>query len=179
MSPARRVLLATLSFCLFAASVALCPEVRAQNQNASPDSGAAQSGPKKPVRKPDQVKTNDPVAQLAVKRAPEAAGNATEAQAPPSAEQSSDATTASTEETEKKAAEIASLEKQIQDKTKRITFLMRLFVTDERPFLNDPANQKVDETAQDRRKYEQDELLWETAELAKLKARLNEIKAAK
>ena len=179
MSPARRVLLLTLPFLLLAASVAFCPEIRAQGQNSSTGTGTAQSGPKKPARKPDQVKTNDPVAQLAVKRAPETPGKEAGAQEPGSAEQSSDATTASTEETEKKAAEIASLERQIQDKTKRITFLMRLFVADERPFLNDPTNQKADETTQDRRKYEQDELLWETAELAKLKTRLNEIKAAR
>ena len=55
---------------------------------------------------------------------------------------------------------------------------MRLFVADERRFLNDPANQNVPEAAHDERRYEQDELLWETGELARLKHRLNDIKAA-
>ena len=81
------------------------------------------------------------------------------------------------DDTAKKAAEIASLQQQIQDKTKKIAFLMRLFVNDERPFLNDPSNQSVDGAIQDRRKYEQDELLYETAELAKLKNRLNQLTA--
>ena len=86
---------------------------------------------------------------------------------------------AAPEDPEKRAAEMASLEKQIQDKQKRIVLLMRLFVNDERPFLNDPGNPKGDEASQERRKYEQDELLWETSQLAKLKAGLNELKAAK
>ena len=83
------------------------------------------------------------------------------------------------DEKEKRAAEIARLESQIREKQKQIALLMRLFVNDERTFLNDPGNTRVEETARERRKYEQDELLWETAQLAQMKARLNELTAAK
>ena len=80
------------------------------------------------------------------------------------------------DEAAKKAAEIALVEKQIKDKQKRITLLMRLFVDDEQTFLRDPGNAAVDGAAVERRQYEQDELQWETAELAKLKAREEELK---
>jgi hypothetical protein len=73
-------------------------------------------------------------------------------------------------ETACKAAEIASVEQQIKDKQKRIVLLLRLFVEDERGFVNDPSNVNVDSTVAERRRYEQDELHWETAELARLKA---------
>jgi hypothetical protein len=56
---------------------------------------------------------------------------------------------------------------------------MRLFVDDERAFLNDPENAPVNGAAAERRQYEQDELRWETAELAKMKARLREITAGR
>jgi len=159
----------------------MCAETRAQSgsEPASAESVKVQtvSGPKKPVRKPDQVLTDDSVALLAVKRAPAATEPATAGA--PASETSGKPEDAAAEGPEKKAAELASLEKQIQEKTKRIALLMRLFVNDERPFLNDPGNPEGDEAAQERRKYEQDELLWETAELAKLKARLNALTAAK
>jgi hypothetical protein len=126
----------------------------------------------KPVRKADQVVTNDPIALLAVRReSNERIVDArTNAGAP-------DALRA--EEKAQKVAEIAYLEQQIREKTKRITLLLRLFVKDERTFLNDPANAQVVGPTAERRQYEQDELKWETAELAKLKGRLREITAAR
>jgi hypothetical protein len=177
MSPGFRAFLRMAFLSLLVGVVGICGEARAQSGNAPSDGAKAQnaSGPKKPTRKADQVLTNDSVVLLGVKKTP----TATEK---PTGQTTSAGTAdagATAEDKEKKAAEIASLEKQIQDKTKKIVLLMRLFVDDERPFLNDPANHKVDATAQDRRKYEQDELLYETAELAKLKARLNEITAGK
>jgi hypothetical protein len=78
-----------------------------------------------------------------------------------------------------KAAEIVSIEQQIKDKQKRIVLLMRLFVEDERAFVNEPANVKVETAVAERRRYEQDELHWETAELARLKARLRELTASR
>lgn len=178
MSSGRRHLSSFVSV-IFLLATGACVEARPQGQSSSTSLEAAKSqdtsGPKKPVRKPDQVVTEDSVALLAVRRAP-AVDTAT---APKPAESSHGNADGTAEDSEKKAAEISSLEKQIQEKTKRITLLIRLFVNDERPFLNDPANPKGDEVAQDRRKYEQDELLWETSELAKLKARLNQLTAAK
>ena len=79
----------------------------------------------------------------------------------------------------RKAAEIALVEQQIREKQKRIAFLLRLFVYDERTFLNDPGNAAVVGAAAERRQYEQDELKWETAELAKLKAREREMTAGR
>jgi len=125
----------------------------------------------KPARKPDQVITNDSIALLAVRRA-----------APvivaPAAEATKKDEAAAADEAAKKAAEIASVEKQIKDKQQRITLLMRLFVDDEQTFLRDPANTQADPAAVERRQYEQDELRWETAELAKLKARWEELRTS-
>lgn len=83
------------------------------------------------------------------------------------------------EGTEKKAAEIASLERQIQDKQKKILLLMRLFVTDEQGFLRNPGDSQVDREIKERRQSEQEELHAETAGLAQLKAKLNELTAAR
>lgn len=122
---------------------------------------------RKPERKPDQVITNDPIARLAVRREP------LRVMATPVAQ------TATAEDTTKKVEEIALVEQQIRDKQRKIAFLMRLFVDDERRFLSDPGNASVDPAVAERRRYEQDELRWETAELAKLKARRTEMTAAR
>lgn len=179
MSPGLRVFVSLASLPLVVGLLWTCAEAHAQSQNAPSEAAKAQSdsGPKKPVRKPDRALTDDTLALLAVKDAQPAAETPTVRKQPGAA--MTGVTSGAAEDTEKKAAEIASLEKQIQDKTKRIALLLRLFVNDERPFLNDPANPNGDEASQERRKYEQDELLWETAELAKLKTRLNELTAAR
>jgi hypothetical protein len=134
----------------------------AQNENPAPTA-------QKPVRKPGRIPSDDSVVLLA-RHIPQ--------ENPVPAMKPSSVAARPVDETHKKAAEIIYLESQIQAKTERIYFLMRLFVTDERRFLNDPANQNVPEAVHDERRYEQDELLWETAEIARLKHRLNEIKAA-
>lgn len=81
------------------------------------------------------------------------------------------------EDVEKKKAEIAALEKQIQDKQIKIEFLMRLFVSDERPFLNDPHATDVEADLQAKRRYEQDELKREAREMAELRERLKALSA--
>lgn len=178
MSPALRTLLPLASLPLVAGLLGVCGVARAQSQTASDQTAKAQTSsvPQKPVRKPDQVLTNDSVALLAVKRAPEAGEAAGTTQQPVTPNPEANATT---DDTAKKTAELASLEKQIQDKQKRIVLLLRLFVDDEEPFLRDPANPKGDDASKDRRKYEQDELLYETSQLAKLKAHLNELTATR
>jgi hypothetical protein len=150
-----------LMLVLFAVSASLCP-ANPQNENPAPTA-------QKPVRKPDQIPSNDSVALLAMRIVQETPTTVTNPGSP---------ALQPVDETHKKAAEIVYLESQIQEKTERIYFLMRLFVADERRFLNDPANQNVPGAVHDERRYEQDELLWETAELARLKHRLNEIKAS-
>ncbi len=177
MKPSLRIFFPRLCLpiALLAGVFGVCAVSRAQSPERTSPTPASEkrAGPQKPTRDTGWVTTNDSVSLLSVRKTPknvEAAAG-------------SDAATASAEpgasdETAKKAAEIAAVEKQILDKQKRIALLMRLFVKDERPFLNDPENTNGDTTAQDRRKYEQDELLYETAELAKLKAKFQELKAA-
>jgi len=117
----------------------------------------------KPERKADQVVTEDPIALLAVRHDHDEMRSAETPTPRPSDPIAN--------ETARKAAEIALLEQQIRDKQKRITLLMRLFVEDEQKFLNDPGNPAVDAASAERRRYEQQELLWETAELARLKTK--------
>lgn len=143
----------------------------AQSQDVAPNKGKTQSAAAvpKPTRNTGWIATDDPVAQLAMRRAPgeinTPAGLATKKEE-----------NAATNETGKQAAEMAAVEQQIKDKQKRITLLMRLFVNDEKTFLMDPSNTEVEAGVAERRRYEQDELRWETAELTRLKGRLEELR---
>lgn len=125
------------------------------------------TAPQKPTHKSDQVLTSDPIALLAVTSHPGDAptAGATSALATP------------TNAASRKAA-LAAIEKQIKEKQDHIILLMRLFVDDEKKFVIDPTNPQVDPAIKERRKYEQDELLYETAELAKLKAKREQLAAA-
>ncbi len=170
-----RVFLPRAALSLIAGTVSVCELTWAQSQDkpAETDKTQTASGPKKPVRDSGWVTTDDGVALLSVSKTPlavtppaEAAGKTT---LPPEKEAIPGT---------RRRAEITALEKQIQDKQKRIALLMRLFVNDERAFLNDPGNMQTDASVQDRRKYEQDELLYESAELAKMRKRLDQMKAA-
>jgi hypothetical protein len=113
----------------------------------------------KPKHKSDQLLTTDPIALLAVKRQ---AGEARPAGA------AAPAVALPTDETSRKAA-LATIDKQIKDKQDQIILLMRWFVDDEQKFVIDPTNSQVDPSTKERRKYEQ--VAYETAELAKLKAK--------
>jgi hypothetical protein len=84
----------------------------------------------------------------------------------------------SPEETARKEAEIVSLRKQIREKQKRIELLMRLFVTDERKFVQSPDDVPPDPSIQARVRYEQEELRAETAVCAQLRARLDALTAS-
>ena len=155
--------------------VVLCVPAGARAQSADPSPLAGQNPytktVPKPTRKPDQVITDDSIALLGVRRVPPTL-------TPPPLEPVKKEEAAAGKESTKKTAELASLDKQIKDKQKRIALLMRLFVDDEQTFLKDPSNQKVDEAVLERRQYEQDELRWETAELAKLKVKWEELKSS-
>ena len=147
--------------------------MRASGQEVPASSDTKQENLKvvpKPTRKPDWVTTNDPIALLAVRREPSVSTAEGSLET-----KGSDGSAAAM----RKAAEIALVEQQIREKQKRIAFLLRLFVDDERTFLNDPGNAAVVGAAAERRQYEQDELKWETAELAKLKAREREMTAGR
>jgi hypothetical protein len=133
--------------------------------------GKTASGTQKPVRKPDQVITDDTIGLMAVRRAPRIMP-AEVAAAPAARDECVTADAAAT-----KAREIVSLEKEVKDRQKRIALLMKLFVDDEKEFLKYGGAAEADPAAQERRKYEQDELRWETAELAKVTAKLEELKS--
>ena len=75
-------------------------------------------------------------------------------------------------------AEMVAVEQQIKDKQKKVEFLMHMFVADERAFLIDPSGPAADQDAAAKRRFEQDELHKETAEIAALRARLEQMTAA-
>lgn len=155
---------------LFFALLGGCAGVRAQREDthASSDSKQSNAVVAKPVRTADQVLTDDPIALLAVRRTPETT----------IASASVDGNTTGNwtlDEAGSKAEGIAVLQQQIKDKQKRIALLMRLFVDDEKAFLVEPASADRDAAVVERRRYEQDELRWEAAELGKLKIRLEEL----
>ena len=130
-----------------------------------------------PVRKTDWVRTDDPIALLAggdtedFKGAPLIGGTALP-------EKAKAISAPVRGEAAKKNEEIAAVENQIVEKQKRIALLMRLFVNDEPAFLIDPTNKDVDAAVRERRKYEQDELLFESAEIARLRAKAETLKTS-
>jgi len=134
-----------------------------------------------PVRKTDWVRTDDPIALLA-------AGDAEDFKGAPLRGGSTLPETTKVVsvvsaplrggDAAKKSEEIAAIEKQILEKQKRIALLMRLFVNDEPAFLIDPTNKDVEAAVRERRKYEQDELLFESAEIARLRAKAEALKTS-
>lgn len=77
-----------------------------------------------------------------------------------------------------KAVEIAALQKQIKDKQKRIELLMRLFVTDEKKFVQFSGDLEMNPDVQSRIRNEQEELRRESAACAQLQARLDALQGA-
>jgi hypothetical protein len=76
------------------------------------------------------------------------------------------------------SSEIASLRQEIKNKQKRLELLMHMFVADERPFLIDPSSTTADQDAVAKRRFEQDELHKKSAEIAELRAKLEELTAS-
>jgi len=168
-------------FIAFAAGILLFPAaLRAQTEDksASAEKPQTSAAPKKPVHKPHVVTSNDSIVRLAERpdaRAAESSSAQSGAAEPANAAAKESASTA--DDPAQRKAEIAALEKQIAEKRKRVELLMRLFVTDEKAFLKDPLSPEEDAATQERRKYEQQELLWEGSEVARLQARLEALKA--
>ena len=79
---------------------------------------------------------------------------------------------------EQRKAEMAALERQIKEKQRRIQLLMRMFVLDEQAFLKDPSGESEEDEARAKRRFEQEELLQEGKEVARLQARLDLLAAA-
>jgi hypothetical protein len=133
-----------------------------------------------PARKTDWVRTDDPIALLAVGDAEDFKGATLRdgSALPEKAKAVSTVNTPVRGDAAKKSEEIAAIEKQILEKQKRIALLMRLFVNDEPAFLIDPTKKDVEAAVRERRKYEQDELLFESAEIARLRAKAETLKAS-
>jgi hypothetical protein len=124
-----------------------------------------------PVKKTPPL-TDDDIALLAPRPGANTVGTPkTDAATEPAAKESATAT----QEPEKRKAEIAALEQQIKEKQRKIQLLMRMFVIDEEAFLKDPTGQSEEEEARAKRRYEQEELLQEGKEIARLRARLEQI----
>jgi hypothetical protein len=66
-----------------------------------------------------------------------------------------------------------ALAHQIKEKQMKIELLMRIFATDEQSFLRDSSGQLEDEETRAKRKFEQEELLQQTKEIAELRSKLD------
>lgn len=147
---------------------------RAQSKNKPPDvrpSPIAGEVHGTPVRKTPAL-TDDDIALLA----PRPAANPAEApKAEAAVEPATRAPAEAPQDPEKRKAEIAALEQQIKEKQLKIQLLMRMFVLDEEAFLKDPSGQSEEEEARAKRRFEQEELLQEGKEVARLRARLEQI----
>ncbi len=147
---------------------------RAQNKNKPPDvqpppiAGAVHGTA---VKKTPAL-TDDDIALLAPRAtASPAETPRTDAAVEPAARDSA----ADSQDPEKRKAEIAALEQQIKEKQLKIQLLMRMFVLDEQAFLKDPSGQSEEEEARAKRRFEQEELLQQGKEIARLRARLEQI----
>ncbi len=147
---------------------------RAQNKNKPPDvqpSSIAGEVHGTPVKKTPAL-TDDDIALLA----PRPAANPAETpKTDAAAESAAREPAADPQDPEKRKAEIAALEQQIKEKQLKIQLLMRMFVLDEEAFLKDPSGQSEEEEARAKRRFEQEELLQEGKEVARLRARLGQI----
>ncbi len=124
-----------------------------------------------PVKKTPAL-TDDDIALLAPRPTANPAENQrTDAVVEPAARESA----ADSLGPEKGKAEVAALEQQIKEKQLKIQLLMRMFVLDEEAFLKDPSGQSEDEEARAKRRFEQEELLQEGKEVARLRARLEQL----
>ena len=79
---------------------------------------------------------------------------------------------------EKAQAELAALRQQLKDKQKQLELLMNMFVTDEQMFIRNPNGQSGEDDAQMKRRFEQEELRQEAAEIAKLRTRVESMTKA-
>ena len=147
---------------------------RAQSKNKPPDlkpSAIAGEVHGTPVKKTPAL-TDDGIALLA----PRPAANPAETpKAETAAQPATKASAEAPQDPEKRKAEIAALEQQIKEKQLKIQLLMRMFVLDEQAFLKDPSGQSEEEEARAKRRFEQEELLQEGKEVARLRARLEQI----
>lgn len=165
------------AFLILATSV-FPPQSRAQaveKSAAAAPTNAASTEPSMPTRRTGQTANNDPIALIAAHQQDPASGHSADSDAMRNVSAKEISTAPG--QAQNKPETIAGIESLIAEKQKRIALLMRLFVDDERAFLNDPTNTNVDPNVHDRRKYEQDELLFESSEIARLRAKAQELRS--
>ena len=155
-------------------SLSAVSRAQTQDQPAPTEKSPPSSAPKKPEHKPHTVIINDPIVRLAAPSSPRAVEPA---EAAPEAAAAKESPATPQDPTQRKE-EIATLEKQIKEKQQKVELLMRLFVADEQALLKNPVSLSEDPLTRERLRYEQDELRWETAEVARLRARLDALKPA-
>jgi len=149
----------------------------AQTQNNPPDlkQSRTPAGTGGTLVKKPPVITNDDVSLLAARPPANSADTPkVEAAADSAARESAGVS----QDPEERKAEILSLQHQIKEKQRRTELLTRMFVLDEQAFLMDPSGQSEDEEARAKRKFEQDELLQQGKDIARLRTRLDLLTAA-
>jgi hypothetical protein len=150
---------------------------RAQSKNKPPDvqpSSIAGEVHGTQVKKTPAL-TDDDIALLAPRPAANPAVTSKEEAA---VEPATKASAEAPQDPDKRQMEIAALAQQIKEKQLKIGLLMRMFVLDEQAFLKDPSGQSEEEEARAKRRFEQEELLQEGKEIARLRARLEQTAAA-
>ena len=74
---------------------------------------------------------------------------------------------------DKAHVEIVAVRQEIKDKQRKLELLMKMFVTDEQTFIRNPSGQSGDDDLAMKRRYEQEELRKQAAEIGQLRARLD------
>jgi hypothetical protein len=74
---------------------------------------------------------------------------------------------------DKAQAEIVAVRQELKDKQRKLELLMKMFVTDEQTFIRNPSGQYGDDDLSMKRRYEQEELRKQAAEIGQLRARLD------
>jgi hypothetical protein len=150
---------------------------RAQIKNNPPDVKQSRTPSKTGgtlVKKPPVI-TNDDISLLAARPPGKSAETPkAEADMDPAARESAGVP----QDPEERKTEMLALEHQIKEKQRRIELLMRMFVLDEQAFLTDPSGQSEDEEVRAKRKFEQEELLQQGKDIARLRTRLDLLTAA-
>lgn len=143
----------------------------AQTKDRRPDDKslrAADGGGGTMVKKAP-VAANEDLGQLVVRRENARAGSAG------GKDTVTTATSLAAVDTETLKVELARLRQEIKDKQRKVELLMHMFVTDEQVFVRDPTREYGETDEEMKRRYEQEELRRQTAELGRMRARLESL----
>ncbi|HKM66585.1 MAG TPA: hypothetical protein VJX70_05405 [Candidatus Acidoferrum sp.] len=158
-----------VGFCGVAVGIFLGIGVSVAAGQDKPAASIASAGSQKPQPAVASVITNDTISAQVFPRT----GNTPPAPAAHSDGASQKEARSSETDAAVKAGEIASLQKELKAKQKRVELLMHLFVTDERRFVQFPTDPIDDPAAKARIRAEQEELRAESAACARLQRRID------